>query len=106
VTASVLDGLAGFRAQMLLWGYAISGDACEFSAILAEDSSPPVLEAERAWDRTAAHVAGWLVSHGDELPRPVKEFAALPWVTEHLIRAVTGGPCCPGWCYPVEWPGL
>jgi hypothetical protein len=104
--SSVLDGETGFRAQVLLWGYVIQGDACEFGAIVAEDSSPSVLEAERAWDRAALGIAGMLISHGDEPPRPVKDWAALPWVTEHLMRAITDGPCCPDWQYPAEWPGL
>jgi hypothetical protein len=100
----VLDDTVGL--QFRIWGYAITGDACEFSAVVAEDNLAAVLESKRAWDRTAAERATWMISHGDEPVRPVKEFAALSWVAEHLINGKIEGPCCPQYAYPTEWPGL
>ena len=86
----LLEGEAGFRRQLALWGYVVQGDICETAAITAEQ----LHRDERLWDRTAADLAGWVISHADEPYRRVKDWAALPWMTEHVLRQ------------HLEWPGL
>jgi hypothetical protein len=77
---------------MALWGYAVQGDILDASALLAEGHTEA--GGRRSWDRTAADLTGEMVSHGDGAYRRVKDFAALPWVTEHVMRG------------HAEWPGL
>ena len=85
-----LSSRDGVRAQFALWGYAITGDICEAAALVAENQHHD----ERLWDRTAARLAGQLAGHGDEPYRRVKDWAALPWMTEHVLRGHE------------DWPGL
>jgi len=73
--------------QLILWGYAITGDACEKSALVAEGHNGHL------WDHGAAWLAGLTIAQYGET-RQVKDWAALPWVTEHLLRTGAG------------WPGL
>lgn len=88
---TVLEGEAGHALQLAIWGYAIQGDITDPSALAAEGHA----EASgcRLWDRRAADLAGEMVSHGGPYRR-VKDFAALPWLTEHVLRG------------HAEWPGL
>ena len=88
-----LDDEAGVSIQFSIWGYALTGDMLETSALICEGHAELVRGAG-AWDRTAADLRGQVVAHGDEPFRPVKPFAALGWVAEHAIRG------------HVEWPGL
>ena len=87
----LLEDESGFATQMAIWGYAVTGDLGDAAVLIAEGHAGL---AHGAWDRTAAGLDGQMVSHGDEPYRRVRDWAALPWVTEHLIR--TEG----------EWPGL
>ena len=77
-----LDDEAGVRIQFSVWGYALTGDMLETSALVCE-GHPELVRGAGAWDRSAA-----------EPFRQVKEFAALPWAVEHSIRG------------HAEWPGL
>jgi hypothetical protein len=87
---ALLDAAPGVRIQFALWGYAMTGDICETAARIAEGQLPD----EHHWDRSAADLSGEMVAHGDEPYRQVKDFAALPWAAEHVIRGHEA------------WPGL
>jgi hypothetical protein len=89
--AEFLDSPAGIGLQLLAWGYAITGDVTETSALIAEGHSDL---AGAAWDLTADRLATQVITRAGEQPRRVRDWAALPWLTEHLIR--TEAP----------WPGL
>ena len=85
---SSLDTLSsrdGVRMQFAFWGYAITGDITERSAIIAEAHNVEAIY-PGAWDSTADKLAGQLIGHGDEPYRRVKDWAALPWVGEHMLR--------------------
>ena len=88
-----LDDAAGVRSQLVLWGYALTGDMLETSALVCE-GHPELVRGAGAWDRSAADLSGQMVGHGSEPMRRVKDFAALPWAAEHAIRG------------HAEWPGL
>ena len=88
-----LDDAAGVRSQLVLWGYALTGNMLETAALVAE-SHAELVRGAGAWDRSAADLSGQMVGHGSEPMRRVKDFAALPWAAEHAIRG------------HVEWPGL
>lgn len=85
VVVSTLDGVQGFGTQVTLWGYAITGDFLERSAIIAEDRNVKAIY-PAAWDRASADLTGKMIGRGDEPYRRVKDWAALPWVAEHMIR--------------------
>ncbi len=72
-TVSVLDGLDGFRAQVLIWGYAIQGQVCETAAMAAENQHHD----ERLWDGTARSLADRMIARADEPYRRVRDWAAL-----------------------------
>jgi hypothetical protein len=93
LSARPLEDAAGVRTQFLLWGYALTGDMLETSALICE-GHPELVRGPGAWDRTAADLRGQVVAHGDEPYRQVKDFAALPWAAEHVIRGHEA------------WPGL
>lgn len=88
-----LDDEPGVKLQFNIWNYAVTGDVGQICALIAEghmltESYMPV------WDRDAISIINNKIAHGDEDYRPVKEWTALPWVGEHLIRGHE------------EWPGL
>jgi len=83
--SAVLDDRAGVRAQFAIWGYAITGDITERSAIIAEAKNVEAIY-PGAWDSTAARLATQQIGHGNEPYRRVKDWAALPWVGEHMLR--------------------
>ncbi len=91
MTLSAFDDQAGIRAQFATWGYALTGNICETAAMIAEGEAELVRGG--AWDRSPG-LARALIAHGDEPYRPVKDFAALPWATEHILRG------------HADWPGL
>lgn len=101
---TVVDDEVGVRAQFAVWGYAVTGDMCETAALIAEGH--PELVRGGGWDRTAADLAGDMIAHGDGPFRRVKDWAALPWVGEQLVRRQMdhGGRVhvADDW----EWPGL
>jgi len=78
-----LSSLDGVRTQFLIWGYALTGDITETAAIIAEGESDLVRGG--AWDRSPG-LARALIAHGADPYRPVKDWAALPWMTEHIMR--------------------
>lgn len=84
--------LKGFLFQLKIWNHAFTGDVLDQSALIAESRSE--LVPGGAWDKGAVSIILSKVSHGDEDYRPIKEFAALPWVVEHIIRGHE------------DWPGL
>ena len=79
-----LDDREGVRAQFALWGYAITGDITERSAIIAEGKNVEGIYPS-AWDRPRCRARAF-ITHGDEPPRRIREWAALPWVGEHMLR--------------------
>lgn len=82
-----LDDREGVQTQFALWGYAITGDITERSALIAEQRrGNRVLHYPLAWDHRQGWLRGQLVAHGDEPYRRVKDWAALPWVSEHMLR--------------------
>lgn len=81
-----------FKLQHMLWGYVVQGDVNEFSAQVCEVDG--AVSTKPAWDRTAHDLAFEFVSRDDQLLRRVKDWAALPYMTEHIMRG------------NVEWPGL
>ena len=87
-----LDNI-GVDVQFALWGYALTGDMLETSALVAEGHAE-LVRGMGAWD----HPIGWFdasaVSHGDEPYRPPRPWSALPWLAEHALRG------------HMEWPGL
>ena len=91
--SALLDDAPGVRIQFTLWGYALTGDMLETSALVCE-GHPELVRGAGAWDRSAADLSGQMVGHGSEPMRRVKDFAALPWAAEHAIRG------------HAEWPGL
>ena len=88
--SAVLDDEAGVRAQFLLWGYAMTGDICETGALASERQHHD----GRLRDKTAADLRGSLVGYPGQPYRRVRDHAALPWLTEHVLRGHE------------EWPGL
>src|SRR4051794_18141830 len=82
---SLLEGLTGWSMQMGVWQYAVQGDIAETSALIAE-GHPELLTCGEAWDRTEKDLRGHLVAYGDAPYQRVKDAAALPWVTEHILR--------------------
>jgi hypothetical protein len=90
-----LSSPAGVKTQFALWGYAITGDITERSALIAEQRhGHQVLHYPQAWDHRPGWLLGRMVAHGDEPYRRVKDWAALPWVGEHSLRG------------HIPWPGL
>lgn len=87
-----MGDLDDFKVQHAIWGYAIQGDVREFSAAVAEVEGAVAIDP--AWDRTAHDLAFEFVSRDDGRLRRVKDWAALPYVTEHLMRG------------HAPWPGL
>jgi hypothetical protein len=81
------------KTQIAVWGYALSGPN-EVSAIHAEAPGEDFGTLSYAWDRTSGDLASQLVSHGEEPYRRVRDWAALPWAVEHVIRGHE------------DWPGL
>jgi hypothetical protein len=87
----VLNDAAGVKLQFSIWGYAMTGDLIETAALVAEGRAELV---HGAWDRTARDLATEMIAHGDEPYRRVKDWAACPWIGEHMLRGHG------------EWPGL
>lgn len=84
MSGSLLDDEEGVALQFAIWRYAVTGDAGETVALLAEGKDGYVVMP--MWDRTARDLASSFVAYGDEAYHRVRDRAALPWVTEHLIR--------------------
>ncbi len=80
-----LSDLHGVHTQFTLWGYAITGDITERSAIIAEAKNVEGIY-PGAWDSTAACLEGRMIGRYPEPYRRVKDWAALPWVGEHMLR--------------------
>jgi hypothetical protein len=94
VASETIDEVLGSTyLQFGIWGYALDGDVLEFSACVAE-SRDHVVSRKPAWDRTSDDIAGEWISRATSGYRRVKDWAALPWVSEHAMRG------------HVEWPGL
>lgn len=87
-----VDPLQWFHCQLAFWKHAVSGDALEISALVAEN---PVYADQRArWDRTAAELSNYMRATPDGGWCRVADWAALPWVIEHIVR------------HHIEHPGL
>jgi hypothetical protein len=84
--------------QFLMFGYAITGDPMEISALVAE-SHHPTLDYLVRWDHDAKWLEGIKVYEFGEY-RTARPWAALPWLTEHYLRAHLAGVT------KVAWPGL
>jgi hypothetical protein len=71
-----------FRFQILVWGYAVGGPdvANDLAWVCEQGTSPPC--GHPWWDRTAADLAGQLISHGGGPYERVPDHWALPGVTE------------------------
>ena len=89
---TMLNSNTDWRTQMQIWGYALMGEVIEIGALVAEGHGG--LAHIAGWDRTQVELAGEFVAHGNEPYRRVKDFAALPWATEHVLRG------------HAPWPGL
>lgn len=82
----LLSDPAAVWLQFRLWGYAVTGDACEKSAVIAEGKHVESI-VPGAWDRRADHLANQWVAYGDEDYHHPPEWWCLPWVTEFVLRA-------------------
>jgi hypothetical protein len=79
-----LSSREGVSAQFAMWGYAITGDILERSAVIAEAKNVSIVY-PGAWDEPGSKLAGSMIAKGGEYRR-VKDWAALPWVGEHMLR--------------------
>lgn len=75
--SALLDESVDF--QLLIWGYAITGDACEHSALVAESRRPSL---DGWWDATSNQLASQGISDG-RLWRRVPDW----WALKHLPMA-------------------
>lgn len=88
-----LNTVEGVTLQLRIWSYALTGDMLEVGACVAEARDIPV-SGIPVWDRTARALAREFIGAADEPYRRVKDWAALPWVSEHIMRGHE------------PWPGL
>ena len=79
-----LSDSQGVRAQFALWGYVITGDILERAAVIAEAKNVDAIY-PAAWDTPGSRLAGSFIAKGGEYRR-VKDWSALPWVGEHMLR--------------------
>ncbi len=79
--------LADFQFHMLVWDYSILGPGTtDELAYVCEHPGKPLPSGRPWWDRTAADLAGELVSYGDGLYERAPDHWALPGVTELRLR--------------------
>lgn len=91
-SAALAERARLWHISMRLWGWAIDGDIDEPAACTAEAYTWDMHR--QSWDRDQAWLDGLVVSQYGEDCRPVRPWAALPWLTEHFLRGHIG------------WPGL
>jgi len=84
------DREATWRISVRLWGWAIDGNVGEPAACTAEGYEFDT----QHWDRDLTWLSGLSVSQYGEDYRPARPWAALPWITEHVLRG------------HMKWPGL
>lgn len=82
----------GFGLQVAIWGYAVTGNLPETSALIPEGHAG-LVGGMGAWDKPPGADRG-LVGKGDEPFRLAKEWSACPWIAEHSLRG------------HIDWPGL
>lgn len=69
--------------QFTIWGYAVTGDVCETSALIAEHQHVPAV-----WDRTIENLGEMWVAYGDEPYHHPPEWWLLPAVADLIVRGL------------------
>lgn len=75
-----------FQMSLAVWGAVYTGDTANRVACMAEDDKDGNQAFDAMWDRNARSLAYEAVCVPGEGYKPVPEWWALPWLTQHILR--------------------